>query len=162
MEKSQPFNRDYFHDNWCLICDFMGCWIFWQKVMVALTFQKIRAIVLKLHTNILYWSKNFGIGYHRLLYYMFFGRCVKIQPDRKDFQPRLYAKRNLYVAIVGSDIRHAISGSQNYNFNKPPLCIGFTYSEACWCYRNKNYFQLTLSRLMHVVQKYHFRFVTNR
>ena len=40
MKQSQPFNHDYFHDNWCPICDFMGFSIFWKKDEVALTFQK--------------------------------------------------------------------------------------------------------------------------
>ena len=40
VKQSQPFNRDYFHDNWCPICDFVGFWIFWKKHVVALTFVK--------------------------------------------------------------------------------------------------------------------------
>ena len=40
VEQSRPFNRDYFHDNWCPICDFMGLWIFWKKDVVALSFVK--------------------------------------------------------------------------------------------------------------------------
>ena len=28
VKQSQPFNRDYFHDNWCPIFDFMGFWDF--------------------------------------------------------------------------------------------------------------------------------------
>ena len=71
VKQSQPFNRDYFHDNWWPICDFMGFWIFWQKDVVALTsvkFELSSYIVLKLHTNILYPSRNFGIefGQNRL------------------------------------------------------------------------------------------------
>ena len=31
---------DYFRDNWCVICDFIGFWIFWKISMVALTFVK--------------------------------------------------------------------------------------------------------------------------
>ena len=37
VKQSQPFNRDYFQDNWCPICDFIGFWIFWKKDVVALT-----------------------------------------------------------------------------------------------------------------------------
>ena len=37
---SEHFNRDYFQDNWCPICDFMGFWIFWKKDAVTLTFVK--------------------------------------------------------------------------------------------------------------------------
>ena len=40
VKQSQPFNRDYFHDNWCPICDFMEFWIIWKKDVVALTFVK--------------------------------------------------------------------------------------------------------------------------
>ena len=40
VKQSQPFNRDYFHDNWCPIRDFMAFWIFWNKDVVALTFVK--------------------------------------------------------------------------------------------------------------------------
>ena len=68
VKQSQPFNHDYFHDNWCLICDFMGFWFFWKKGRGSSNFCKIRAIVLKLHTTILYRSRNFGIefGQNRL------------------------------------------------------------------------------------------------
>ena len=38
VKQLQPFNYDYFHDNWCPICDFMGFWIFWKMSVVALTF----------------------------------------------------------------------------------------------------------------------------
>ena len=41
VKQSQPFIRDYFHDNWCPICDFMEFWIFWKKDVVALTFVKL-------------------------------------------------------------------------------------------------------------------------
>ena len=40
VKQSQYFNRDYFHDNWCPICDFMEFWTFWKKDVVALTFVK--------------------------------------------------------------------------------------------------------------------------
>ena len=40
VKQSQPFNRDYFHDNWCRICGFVGFWIFWKKDVVVLTFVK--------------------------------------------------------------------------------------------------------------------------
>ena len=40
VKQSQHFNRDYFRDNWCPICDFMEFWIFWKKDVVALTFVK--------------------------------------------------------------------------------------------------------------------------
>ena len=40
VKQTQPFNRDYFHNNWCRICQFMGIWIFWKKNVVALTFVK--------------------------------------------------------------------------------------------------------------------------
>ena len=32
---------DYFHDNWCRICNFVGFWIFWKKDVVVLTFVKL-------------------------------------------------------------------------------------------------------------------------
>ena len=72
MKQLQHFNRDYFHENWSPICDFMEFWIFWKKDVVALT--KIRAIVLKLHTNILHPSRNFGIefGQNQLKHSNFF------------------------------------------------------------------------------------------
>ena len=63
VKKSQPFNRDYFHDNWCPICDFMGFWVFWKKRRGRSNFRKIRAIVLKLHTNILHLSRNSSIEF---------------------------------------------------------------------------------------------------
>ena len=63
VKQSQPFNRDYFHDNWCRICDFMGFWIFWKKGRGSSNFRKIWAIFLKPHTNILYRSRNFGIEF---------------------------------------------------------------------------------------------------
>ena len=28
VKQSQPFDRGYFHENWCPICDFMGFWFF--------------------------------------------------------------------------------------------------------------------------------------
>ena len=62
VKQSQPFNRDYFHDNWCPICYFMEFWICWKKDVVT-NFGKIRAIVLKLHTNILHQSRNFVIEF---------------------------------------------------------------------------------------------------
>ena len=40
VKQSQPFNHDYFHDNWCPICDFMGFLIFLKKDMIALTLVK--------------------------------------------------------------------------------------------------------------------------
>ena len=42
VKQSQHFNRDYFHDNWCPICDFMEIWFFWKKDEVALTFIKFK------------------------------------------------------------------------------------------------------------------------
>ena len=42
VKQSQHFNRDYFHDNWCPICDFMEFWFFWKKDEVALTFIKFK------------------------------------------------------------------------------------------------------------------------
>ena len=41
VKQSQPFDHDYFHDNWCRICDFMGFWIVWKKDVVALNLAKI-------------------------------------------------------------------------------------------------------------------------
>ena len=38
VKQSQPFDREYFHDNWRPICDFMGFQIFWKKDVVVLTF----------------------------------------------------------------------------------------------------------------------------
>ena len=38
VKQSQYFNRDYFHDNWFPICDFMEFWIFLKKDVVALPF----------------------------------------------------------------------------------------------------------------------------
>ena len=46
VKQSQPFNRDYFHDNGCPICDFMGFLIFWKKDVVALTFVKFELSLL--------------------------------------------------------------------------------------------------------------------
>ena len=40
VKQSQHFNRDYFHDNWRPICDFMEFWIFWKEDVVALNFVK--------------------------------------------------------------------------------------------------------------------------
>ena len=40
VKQLQPFNRDYFHDNWRPICDFMGSWNFWKKDVVAPTYVK--------------------------------------------------------------------------------------------------------------------------
>ena len=40
VKQSQPFIRDYFHDNWCPTSDFMEFWIFGKKVVVVLTFVK--------------------------------------------------------------------------------------------------------------------------
>ena len=34
VRQSQPFNRDYFHDNWCPICDFMGFWICNCRILI--------------------------------------------------------------------------------------------------------------------------------
>ena len=63
VKQSQPFNRDYFHDNW-----FYGILSFLKKGRGSSNFRKIRAIVLKLHTNILHRSRKFGIefGQNRL------------------------------------------------------------------------------------------------
>ena len=44
VKQSQPFNREYFHANWCPICDFMGFWIFWKKDVVAPTSVKFGQI----------------------------------------------------------------------------------------------------------------------
>ena len=41
VKQLQHFKRDYFHDNWCPICDFMEFWIFLKKDVVALTFVKL-------------------------------------------------------------------------------------------------------------------------
>ena len=87
VKQSQPFNRDYFHDNWCPICDFMAFWIFLKKGRGSSNFCKIRAVVLKLHTNILHPSRNFGIefGQNRLkrsnyfrfwIFWEFFQNCL--------------------------------------------------------------------------------------
>ena len=51
MKQSQPFNRDYFHNNWCPMCDFMAFLIFWKKGRGSSNFRKIRATILKLHTT---------------------------------------------------------------------------------------------------------------
>ena len=57
VKQSQPFIRDYFHDNWCPICDFMGFWIFWKKDVVALTFVKFELSSLN-YTQIYYIDKG--------------------------------------------------------------------------------------------------------
>ena len=93
-KQSQPFNRDYFHDNWCPICDFMGLWIFLKKGRGNSNFRKVRVIVLKLHTNIWHPSidvirslRTFGIefGQNRLkrlnffrfwIFWEFFQNCL--------------------------------------------------------------------------------------
>ena len=41
VKQSQPFNRDYFHDNLFPICDFIGFLIFWKIDVVAVTFVKL-------------------------------------------------------------------------------------------------------------------------
>ena len=41
VKQSQPFNRDYFHEDCCPICDFVGFWIFWRMDVVALTVVKL-------------------------------------------------------------------------------------------------------------------------
>ena len=68
VKQSQPFDRDYFHENWCPICGFTGFSIFWKNGSGSSNFRKIRAIVLKVHTNIWHPSRNFGIefGQNRL------------------------------------------------------------------------------------------------
>ena len=87
VKQSQPFNRDSFHDNWCPICNFMGFWILWKKERGSSNFRKIPAIVLKLLTNILHPSRNFGIefGQNRLkrsnclrfwIFWEFFQNCL--------------------------------------------------------------------------------------
>ena len=53
VQQPQPFNRDYFHDNWCPICDFMGFWIFWKKDVVVPTFVKFELSSLN-YTQIYY------------------------------------------------------------------------------------------------------------
>ena len=53
VKQSQPFNRDYFHDNWCPICDFIRYWIFWKSVVVTLTFVKLELTSWK-YTQISY------------------------------------------------------------------------------------------------------------
>ena len=84
---TQHFNRDYFHDNWCPICDFMEFSIFLKKGRGSFNFRKIRAIVLKLHTNILHPSRNFGIEFGRIrlnnsiffrfwIFWEFFQNCL--------------------------------------------------------------------------------------
>ena len=40
VKQSQHFNRDYFHDSWSPIYDFMEFWIVWKMPVVALTFVK--------------------------------------------------------------------------------------------------------------------------
>ena len=45
VKQSQLFNCDYFHENWCLIFDFMGFWI-WKMYVVALTFVKFELLSL--------------------------------------------------------------------------------------------------------------------
>ena len=74
VKQSQHFNRDYFHEIWCPICDFIEFWIFLKKGRGNSNFRKIRAIVLKLHTNILHPSRSFGIefGQNRLKHLNFF------------------------------------------------------------------------------------------
>ena len=75
VKQSQHFNRDCFHDNWCPICDSRyGILNFLKKGRGSSNFRKIRAIVLKLHTNILHSSTNFGIefGRNRLKHSNFF------------------------------------------------------------------------------------------
>ena len=62
VKQSQPFNRNYVHDNWCPICDFV-IFNFLKKRRGSSNFRNIRVIVLKLHTNILYRSRNFGIKF---------------------------------------------------------------------------------------------------
>ena len=53
VKQSQHFNRDYFHDNWYPICDFMEYWIFWKKDALALTFVKVELPSLN-YTQIYY------------------------------------------------------------------------------------------------------------
>ena len=56
VKQSQPFNRDYFHGFYRILN-------FKKKGRGSSNFRKILAIVLKLHTNILYRSRNFGIEF---------------------------------------------------------------------------------------------------
>ena len=59
VKRSQPFNRDYFHKNlW-----FYGILNFLKYVHGSSNFRKIRSIVLKIHMNLLYRSRNFGIEF---------------------------------------------------------------------------------------------------
>ena len=51
VKQLQPFNRDYGISN------------FLKKGRGSSNFRKIRAIVLKLHTNISHPSRNFGIEF---------------------------------------------------------------------------------------------------
>ena len=41
VKQSQAFNRNYYQDNWCSICDFMEFWTFRIEAVVALTFVKL-------------------------------------------------------------------------------------------------------------------------
>ena len=68
VKQSQPFNRDYFHDNRCPIFDFMRFWNCLKNGRGRSNFRKIPAIVLKQHRKILYRFRNFGIkfGQNRL------------------------------------------------------------------------------------------------
>ena len=71
VKQSQPFIVTIFMT---IDARFVILWIIWilvnflKKGRGSSNFRKIRAIVLKLHTNILYRSKNFGIefGQNRL------------------------------------------------------------------------------------------------
>ena len=67
VKQSQHFNRDYFHDNWCPICDFMEFWIFWKKDVVYYGIYYGRGIYY-IHQG------NFGIefGQNRLKHSNFF------------------------------------------------------------------------------------------
>ena len=62
VKQSQPFNRDFFMTidaRFVLLWDFE----FFEKSTGSSIFRKIRAIILKLHTNTLYRSRNFGIEF---------------------------------------------------------------------------------------------------
>ena len=65
VKQSQPFNRDYFHDNFMSDLSFHGILYLLKNERNSSNFRKIRVIVLKLHTNILYLSRNFGTEFSR-------------------------------------------------------------------------------------------------
>ena len=71
VKQSQHFNRHYFHDNWCLICDFMEFWIFWKKDVVALTFVKFELHPSRFHAL---FSNNLNLWFYGISNFLKKGR----------------------------------------------------------------------------------------